>query len=105
MAGRRREPTVIARRVRITAAERLPAGRVSAAELLALLHAEADRTGDERLRVTQSTLRTWKNRTGVPVSPGKGYDVHEVYDYLRTRGDRGQRRADRPAGLTADQST
>ena len=78
--------------VRITAAERLPAGRVSVGDLLAYLHAEADRTGDDRLRVTASTARTWKNRPAVPVSPGRGYNVAEVVTYLTSRGDRGQRR-------------
>lgn len=84
---------MIVHRVRILAAERMPKGRVSTAELLAYLHAEANRTGDDRLRVTSSTVRTWKNRPTVPVSPGRGFDVAEVVGYLTSRGDRGQRRA------------
>jgi uncharacterized protein (DUF58 family) len=83
---------VIVARVRVLAAERLPAGRVSADDLLALLHTEADRTGDDRLRVTKSALRNWKNRPTVPVSGGPGYDPHEVRAYIASRGDRGQRR-------------
>ena len=81
---------MIVARVRITAAERLPAGRVSVGDLMAYLHAEAARTGDDRLRVTASTLRTWKNRPAVPVSPGRGFNVAEVVDYLTSRGNRGQ---------------
>lgn len=79
-------------RVRITAAERLPTNRVSADDLLQLLHAEADRTGNERLRVTKSALRNWKHRPGVPISPGAGYNPVEVRRYLLARGDHGQRR-------------
>ncbi|ATE56158.1 hypothetical protein [Actinosynnema pretiosum] len=78
--------------IRITAADRLPTGRVSAEEVLRLLRAEADRTGEDRLRVTASTLRGWKSRPGVPVSPGPGYNVAEVVAYLRTRRLRGQHR-------------
>ncbi|MGW4114805.1 hypothetical protein ACWEFJ_28355 [Actinosynnema sp. NPDC004786] len=81
---------MIVRRVRITAAERLPSGRVSADELLLLLHAEADRTGDERLRVQPGTLRQWKRRRGWT---GPGYDPAVVVDYVTGRGDRGQHRA------------
>lgn len=88
---------MIVARVRILAAERLPSGRVSADDLLLLLHAEADRSGDERLRVTKSTLRTWKGRPGVPVSPGPGYDPVEVRAYIASRGGRGQRRHARKA--------
>jgi hypothetical protein len=87
-------------RVRILTAERLPSGRVSADDLLALLHAEADRTGDDQLRVTKSTLRTWKNRPAVPVSRGPGYNPTEVRDYIASRGMRGRRRS----GLIAGQA-
>ncbi|AXX32053.1 hypothetical protein KCV87_32255 [Actinosynnema pretiosum subsp. pretiosum] len=77
--------------IRITSSDRLT-GRVSTEDVLRLLHAEADRTGEDRLRVSASTLRGWKSRSGVPVSPGPGYDVAEVVAYLRTRGTRGQHR-------------
>lgn len=85
---------MIVARVRMVAAERLPAGRVSADELLALLAAEADRTGDRELReVTKTLLRQWKRRH---LSRGPGYVPAEVVAYLARRGDRGRRRRDTP---------
>ncbi|MFC6090859.1 hypothetical protein [Saccharothrix lopnurensis] len=80
---------MIARRVRITAAERLPTHRVSGPELMLLLTAEADRTGDDRLRVQLDTLRQWRRRRGWT---GPGYDPATVVEYITNRGTRGQRK-------------
>lgn len=75
--------------IRVSLAERLPAGRVCAADLLRLLHDEADRTGDEQYRVSEPTVRKWKSRQGWK---GRGYSPAEVVEYLTARGTRGQHR-------------
>lgn len=58
--------------------------RVPASDVLLLLHAEADRTGDERYRVTGATLRSWVHRGHITRGRG-GYDLAEILDYLDRR--------------------
>jgi hypothetical protein len=57
--------------------------RVPAHLVLHLLHAEADRTGDQRYRVTATTLRSWRHRGHL--SAGRGYDLGELLRYLDQR--------------------
>lgn len=65
--------------------------RVSAADVLLLLHQEADKRGDDRLRITPTTLRSWVHR-GHITRGGGGYDLAEILRYLEQR--------DRPARHT-----
>lgn len=58
--------------------------RVRAADVVLLLHQEADRTGDERYRVTATTLRSWVHRGHITRGPG-GYDLAEILAYLDRR--------------------
>jgi hypothetical protein len=64
--------------------------RVPARLVLSLLATEADRTGDERYRVTATTLRSWRHRGHL--SRGRGYSLAEVVRYLDGR-DLGTRHA------------
>ncbi|MGZ3140815.1 hypothetical protein ACVDFE_02180 [Lentzea chajnantorensis] len=70
-------------RVRVSARERMDPNRITAAEMIAFLHAEADRTGDSTFRVSAAALRRWKHRGHI--SPGRGYLPAEVVDYLDRR--------------------
>ncbi|WP_027945966.1 hypothetical protein [Amycolatopsis taiwanensis] len=71
--------------------------RVRASDVLLLLHAEADRTGDERFRVSAGALRNWVYRGHITRGAG-GYDLAEILAYLERRDDDHQR-----ASLTAGQ--
>jgi hypothetical protein len=58
--------------------------RVPASDVLLLLHAEADRTGDDRYRVTGAALRQWVRRQHITRGAG-GYDLREILAYLERR--------------------
>lgn len=67
---------------------------VPAALAVLLLHQEAVRTGDVRLRIRESTLRQWVRRQHVTFDRGRGgYDVESIVAYVTKRPLRGQRRA------------
>lgn len=72
--------------------------RVPASLVLLLLHREADRTGDERYRVTAGALRNWVYRGHITRGPG-GYDLAEVLAYLERR-ESDQERGSLTAGQT-----
>lgn len=57
-----------------------------------LLHQEATRTGDRRLRITQSTLRQWVRRGHTTYQRGRGYNITRIFDRLDVRGTRGHHR-------------
>ncbi|WP_326565090.1 hypothetical protein VSH64_24925 [Amycolatopsis rhabdoformis] len=60
--------------------------RARAADVVLLLAQEADRTGDERYRVTPTTLRSWVYRGHITRDPKTdGYDLHEILTYLESR--------------------
>lgn len=61
--------------------------RVPAELVLLTLHQEADRTGDERYRVTGAALRKWVQRGHITRGRG-GYDLAEIIDYLDRRSQR-----------------
>lgn len=58
--------------------------RVPASLVLCVLHAEADRTGDNRYRITPAALRKWVQRQHITRGPG-GYDLAEILNYLTKR--------------------
>jgi hypothetical protein len=58
--------------------------RVPASQVLLLLHQEADKRGDNRLRIKAVTLRLWVYRGHITRGPG-GYDLREILDYLDSR--------------------
>lgn len=60
-----------------------------------LLHQEATRTGDMRLRIQQPTLRKWAQRHHIRYERGRGYNVSSIVAYVTGRGARGHHR--RPA--------
>lgn len=60
--------------------------RVPAALVLLVLHQEAERTGDDRYRVSPITLRSWVKRGHITRGPG-GYDLREVCAYLDRRSN------------------
>lgn len=61
-----------------------PVKRVPASLVLLVLHAEADRSGDERYRIAGATLRQWVRRGHITRGPG-GYDLVEILAYLERR--------------------
>lgn len=65
---------------------RAPVRRVAAALVLHVLHAEADRTGDERYRVSAGAVRNWVYRGHITRGDG-GYDLAEILTYLERRED------------------
>lgn len=66
--------------------------RAPAQVVVDLLRREAERTGDERLRITAASLRNWKRRGHI--SGQRGYDLGEVLSYLDGRSGRGLRRGE-----------
>ncbi|ANN16229.1 hypothetical protein SD37_11635 [Amycolatopsis orientalis] len=63
--------------------------RVPAKLVLHLLNQEADKRGDDRLRLKSATLRSWVHRRHITRGSG-GYDLAEILRYLEQR----DRRAD-----------
>ncbi|WP_409186708.1 hypothetical protein F9C11_21705 [Amycolatopsis sp. VS8301801F10] len=59
-------------------------GRARAADVVLLLHQEADRAGDDRYRITPATLRQWVRRGHITRGDG-GYNLREILDYLDRR--------------------
>ncbi|SFO60013.1 hypothetical protein [Amycolatopsis rubida] len=59
-------------------------GRARAADVVLLLAQEADRTGDDRYRVTPATLRQWVRRGHITRGDG-GYNLREIVAYLDRR--------------------
>lgn len=57
-----------------------------------LLHQEAIRTGDARLRIKPPTLRKWAQRRHIRYERGLGYNVGSIVTYVTGRGNRGHRR-------------
>jgi hypothetical protein len=64
-----------------------PMNRVSAADVLLLLHQEADKRGDDRFRLKPATLRKWVQRGHITRGDG-GYDLKEILNYLDRRESR-----------------
>jgi hypothetical protein len=65
---------------------------VSAEMAVLLLHQEAVRTGDARLRIKAATLRQWVRRRHITYDRGRGgYDVVAIVEYVTKRPARGQR--------------
>ncbi len=58
--------------------------RVAAADVILLLHQEADRTGNNTLRIKASTLRKWVQR-GHITGGRRGYDLAEIVAYVDSR--------------------
>lgn len=58
--------------------------RVPAWVVLEILRQEADKTGDNRYRVTGGALRNWVWRGHVTRGSG-GYDLTEILAYLQSR--------------------
>jgi hypothetical protein len=54
---------------------------VPASLALLMLHQEADRTGDDRYRISPATLRQWVKRGHITRGTG-GYDLAEITAYL-----------------------
>jgi hypothetical protein len=59
--------------------------RVPAWAVLELLHQEADKTGNERHRITAATLRSWAHRGHISPAGRDGYDLGEILGYLDHR--------------------
>jgi hypothetical protein len=58
--------------------------RVPASTVLLLLHQEADKRGDDRLRIKTTTLRSWVHRGHITRGDG-GYDLREILTYIEQR--------------------
>ena len=54
-----------------------------------LLHQEAVKTGDRRLRIREATLRQWVRRGYITYQRGQGYNVHEIFRHVQNRSSRG----------------
>lgn len=63
--------------------------RVPAYLAVLILHQEADRTSDERYRISAATLRKWVQRGHITRGLG-GYSLDEIEQYV-TRRDVDQR--------------
>lgn len=58
-----------------------------------LLHQEATRTGDARLRIKQGTLYAWVRRGHITYDRGRGgFDVESIREYVTKRPAKGQRK-------------
>lgn len=66
-----------------------------------LLHQEATRTGDTRLRIQQRTLCQWRRRNHIEYDRALGgYNIDTIIKYVTRRGARGHHthRIDRRSG-------
>jgi hypothetical protein len=61
--------------------------RIPASLAVLMLHQEADRTGDDRLRISSATLRKWVERGHITRGDGD-YDLGEIFAYLDRRPGR-----------------
>ncbi|HWO61433.1 MAG TPA: hypothetical protein VNO31_15495 [Umezawaea sp.] len=65
---------------------------VPAALAVLLLHQEATRTGDARLRIKAATLYQWVRRRHIVYDRARGgFDVASIVEYVTNRPARGQR--------------